>query len=153
VPSPWLTGWSSHSIGTRTPSRNPPPIRRCPPAPDRERKRLTPSPRWEENPFNLVLPNGTKLGHRSLQKFYKQKFRPDDPLSVLPLPAPLLSSQPSPLTCPPPFPKVRLNKKMVGDRAYKLMEAELALRKETRHRNGMLVASAMHAKGNSKALP
>lgn len=31
-----------------------------------------------EDEMELVLPSGNRIGHRSLQRYYKQSFKPDD---------------------------------------------------------------------------
>eukprot|EP00747_Dinoflagellata_sp_TGD_P080458 gnl/TRDRNA2_/TRDRNA2_160902_c0_seq1.p1 gnl/TRDRNA2_/TRDRNA2_160902_c0~~gnl/TRDRNA2_/TRDRNA2_160902_c0_seq1.p1 ORF type:complete len:520 (-),score=62.98 gnl/TRDRNA2_/TRDRNA2_160902_c0_seq1:43-1602(-) len=71
----------------------------------------------------LVLPNGTRLGHRSLQQFYKQKFRTSE------------------------------NRVAAGmTKSFRDLEKKLAVRAEMKRRNNVLVKSSAFAKGNSKAI-
>jgi len=82
----------------------------------------------DSNPFQLVLPNGTKLGHRMFQKYYKQKFKPEDSDAV------------------------RINKEVTGERAMKLLEFQVAQQKAQAEANGVLVKSLQYGKMNSKAI-
>lgn len=67
---------------------------------------LTPirPPVISENELEMVLPGGKVLGHRSLNRYYKQKFKPEDvsyPLFHIPLCCLLSFLE---LTCVPLFP-------------------------------------------------
>ena len=94
-------------------------------------------PRRVEGSGELVLPNGTRLGHRAMHRFYKQKFRDDGAsLSVAEGRFGVRRPVSSYAHRPPP----------------KSVLAKLALREEARRRHGMLVKSFALAKGSSKAI-
>jgi hypothetical protein len=85
----------------------------------------------EENPYDLVLPDGRKLGHRNLKVYYKQKFKKEDPLAV------------------------RINKKVASYRTFKFMgdlSDKMSLTQAQRKMQGIMVRSQAFAKGSSKAI-
>lgn len=90
----------------------------------------------EENPYDLVLPDGRKLGHRNLRVYYKQKFKKEDPLAV------------------------RINKKVASYRTFKFMgdhgmgdlSGKMSLQQAQKKMNGLMVRSQTFSKGNSKAI-
>lgn len=71
----------------------------------------------------LVLANGTKLGHRSLKQYYKQSFK-NEPGHV----------------------------RKYSKKDSKALQSKVALREENKRRNEILLRGSMFAKGNSKAL-
>lgn len=79
-----------------------------------------PAPQVESG--ELLLPNGARLGPRSLRKYYKQKFGKDH--SIMP----------------------------VAKKSFRHLQAKAAQWRETKLRNGVLVKSHMFAKGKSKAI-
>lgn len=45
---------------------------------DAELAQLTNDIQLGEDEMELILPSGARIGHRSLQRYYKQSFKPDD---------------------------------------------------------------------------
>ena len=45
---------------------------------DSELAQLTNDIQLGEDEMELILPSGARIGHRSLQRYYKQSFKPDD---------------------------------------------------------------------------
>jgi hypothetical protein len=70
----------------------------------------------------LVLPSGVRLGHRSMQKYYKQSFN------------------------------TQLQEKMEKRAAVKSIAGKVAMREANKKQHMMLLAAHARAKGNSKAI-
>ena len=98
----------------------------------------------------LVLPNGVRLGHRSMHRFYKQKEHHTLGVTVR------ANRSESHRFYEFRRPWGARGARRPGDavtNAYQDLQNRIALREENKARHGILVRAAAVAGGNSKALP